>query len=59
MDCDGQVLVLYDLLGITPGKRPRFSQNFLDGARDIPAALKAYVAAVKAKQFPAAEHTLA
>ncbi len=59
VDCDGQVLVLYDLLGITPGKRPRFSQNFLDGTRDIPAALEAYVAAVKAKQFPAAEHTLA
>jgi len=57
--CDGQVLVLYDLLGITPGKRPRFSHNFLEGERDIPAALKAYVKAVKGKQFPASEHTLA
>src|SRR5690348_4218435 len=27
-DCDGQVLVLYDMLGITPGKRPRFSKDF-------------------------------
>lgn len=59
VDCDGQVLVLYDLLGITPGKRPKFSHNFLEAGRDIPAALNAYVEAVKAKRFPAPEHTLA
>ncbi len=59
VDCDGQVLVLYDMLGITPGKRPKFSHNFLEQGRDIPAALKAYVEAVKAKRFPAPEHTLA
>ena len=59
VDCDGQVLVLYDLLGITPGKRPNFSHNFLEAGRDIPAALNAYVEAVKAKRFPAPEHTLA
>ena len=59
VDCDGQVLVLYDLLGITPGKRPKFSHNFLEQGRDIPAALKAYVEAVRAKQFPGPEHTLA
>ncbi len=59
VDCDGQVLVLYDLLGITPGKRPRFSHNFLEQGRDIPAALSAYVEAVKAGHFPAPEHTLA
>jgi len=55
--CDGQVLVLYDLLGITPGKRPVFSQNFLQGAEDIPAALQAYVKAVKDGSFPAAQHS--
>lgn len=59
VDCDGQVLVLYDLLGITPGKRPKFSHNFMEAGRDIPAALSAYVEAVKAKRFPAPEHTLA
>jgi len=59
VDCDGQVLVLYDLLGITPGKRPKFSHNFLEDGRDIPAALRAYVEAVKAKSFPAVENTLA
>ena len=54
--CDGQVLVLYDLLGITPGKRPRFAHNFLEDASDIPAALRAFVEAVRAGTFPAPEH---
>ncbi|BAZ94945.1 3-methyl-2-oxobutanoate hydroxymethyltransferase [Thiohalobacter sp. COW1] len=52
--CDGQVLVLYDLLGITPGKRPRFSRDFLAGAGSVEAALRAYVQAVKAGEFPSA-----
>ncbi len=55
--CDGQVLVLYDLLGITPGKRPLFSHNFLQEAEDIPAALAAYVRAVKDGRFPDVEHS--
>ena len=55
--CDGQVLVLYDLLGITPGKRPVFSRNFLREAGDVPAALRAYVTAVKDGSFPAREHS--
>lgn len=54
--CDGQVLVLYDLLGITPGKRPRFAHDFLEHAGDIPAALRAFVQAVRAGTFPAPEH---
>lgn len=56
-DCDGQVLVLYDLLGITPGRRPRFSKDFLAGHDSIDAALAAYAAAVRAGTFPAAEHS--
>lgn len=55
--CDGQVLVLYDLLGITPGKRPVFSHNFLEQADDIPSALAAFVQAVKAGTFPDAAHS--
>ncbi len=58
--CDAQVLVLYDMLGITPGKRPRFSHDFVaDGggdAGDIPAAVRRYVEAVKAGTFPASHH---
>ena len=55
-DCSGQVLVLYDLLGIYPGKPPRFAKNFLAGADSIQAAVAEYVRAVKSGEFPAAEH---
>lgn len=54
---DAQVLVLYDVLGITPGKRPSFSRDFLAGTGDVPAAVAAYVAAVKAGEFPGPEHS--
>ena len=56
VDCDGQVLVLYDMLGITPGKRPRFSKDFLVDSGSIPAALRAYADAVRNGEFPDAEH---
>jgi 3-methyl-2-oxobutanoate hydroxymethyltransferase len=55
-DTDGQVLVLYDMLGITPGKRPSFSHDFLAGAGSVRAAIEAYVSQVKAGAFPAAQH---
>jgi len=55
--CDGQVLVLYDMLGLTPGKPPRFSKDFMAGKESIAAAVVAYVEAVKEGSFPAAEHT--
>ena len=54
-DCDGQVLVLYDMLGLTPGKRPRFSQDFLADAGSIQAALSQYVQDVKSGHFPSVE----
>lgn len=60
VDCDGQVLVLYDMLGLTPGKRPRFSKDFLSempAGKGITDAVRAYVAAVKAQEFPAEEHS--
>jgi 3-methyl-2-oxobutanoate hydroxymethyltransferase len=53
--CSGQVLVLYDALGIYPAP-PRFARNFLAGAASIEAAVRAYVAAVKDGSFPAPEH---
>ncbi len=58
-DTDGQVLVLYDMLGITPGKRPKFSKDFLAESGSIAAALRAYVEAVKAGRFPDRAHCLA
>ncbi|MBS3804728.1 MAG: 3-methyl-2-oxobutanoate hydroxymethyltransferase [Oleiphilaceae bacterium] len=56
-DTDGQVLVLHDMLGITPGRRPRFVKDFLAGNESIPAAIGAYVKAVKDRTFPGEEHT--
>jgi 3-methyl-2-oxobutanoate hydroxymethyltransferase len=53
---DGQILVLYDLLGITE-KRPKFSKDFLAGEAGIQEAVHAYIKAVKLGAFPAAEHT--
>jgi 3-methyl-2-oxobutanoate hydroxymethyltransferase len=55
--CDGQILVLHDILGITPGRVPRFVRNFMDGGKTIQAAVKEYVGAVKSCSFPSAEHT--
>lgn len=55
-DCDGQVLVLHDMLGIYPGRTPRFARNFLQGADSVQTALANYVAAVKNGTFPAPEH---
>jgi 3-methyl-2-oxobutanoate hydroxymethyltransferase len=55
-DCSGQVLVIYDALGLQPGKPARFVKNFLAGHDRIDAALAAYVAAVKDGSFPAPEH---
>lgn len=54
--CDGQVLVLHDMLGVFPGKTARFVRNFMDGAASIEEAVARYVAAVKDGGFPAAEH---
>ncbi|KAA0690471.1 3-methyl-2-oxobutanoate hydroxymethyltransferase [Halopseudomonas laoshanensis] len=54
---DGQVLVIHDMLGLTRGHRqPRFVKNFMLDQQDVPAALRAYVDAVKRVEFPAAEN---
>ncbi len=55
--CDGQVLVMHDMLGVFPGKTARFVKNFMAGQTSIQAAVPAYVAAVKDGSFPAAEHS--
>jgi 3-methyl-2-oxobutanoate hydroxymethyltransferase len=57
VDCDGQVLVLHDLLGLTTGKRPRFVKDFLAGNDSIVGALSAYANAVRARTFPDAGHS--
>jgi 3-methyl-2-oxobutanoate hydroxymethyltransferase len=55
-ECSGQVLVVYDALGIQPGKPARFVRNFMTGHDSIEAALRAYVDAVRDGSFPAPEH---
>jgi len=58
-NCSGQVLVLQDMLGISPGKPPKFVKNFMDGHASIEAAIKAYVREVKSGKFPGPEHGFA
>jgi 3-methyl-2-oxobutanoate hydroxymethyltransferase len=55
--CDGQVLVLYDMLDIGIGKRPRFSMNFMKDAASVEEAIRTFHLAVKEGRFPAAEHS--
>jgi 3-methyl-2-oxobutanoate hydroxymethyltransferase len=55
--CDGQVLVGQDMLGIYPGKTPRFARNFLSDADSVQTALRHYVQAVKDGSFPNATHS--
>jgi len=53
---DGQILVLYDALGITQGRMPRFVENFMGSAGTINEALHNYVQSVKGRDYPAPEH---
>jgi len=52
--CDGQVLVMTDLLGLTPGHRPRFVRTFADAGQAARAGLAAFHASVADRTFPAA-----
>ena len=57
VDCDGQVLVSYDMLGLSAGKRPRFTRNFMLDSDSIEAAMTEYHRAVKYKCFPSLDHS--
>lgn len=56
-DVDGQILVLYDILNVTVGKKPKFSKNFMQDQSNIQAAISRYVHEVKRGQFPEKAHT--
>jgi 3-methyl-2-oxobutanoate hydroxymethyltransferase len=56
IDCSGQVVVLYDMLDVYPGRKARFVKNFMTGGRDAKAAVRRYVEEVKAGTFPGPEH---
>lgn len=53
----GQVLVLQDILGIFPGRKPKFSKNFMEGASSIQEAVSNYVKAIKDRTFPTNNHS--
>jgi len=57
VSCDGQVLVLYDMLGVATGKRPRFSRDFMPGSNGVREAVVTFVREVKAGTFPGSEHS--
>lgn len=55
--CDGQVLVLYDLLGLNQGHKPKFYKNYMIAGRDIAAAIATFVQEVKTGAYPGPEHS--
>ena len=55
--CDGQILVLQDLLGLNPDFHPKFARPFLNGARCVLETLARFDEAVKAGTFPAGEES--
>lgn len=56
-ECDGQVLVYHDLLGLTEGHLPRFVKRYASLSREIRDALETYAAEVRSGAFPGPEHT--
>lgn len=57
-DCDGQVLVSYDLLGLQPDWNPRFAKKYLNGAALITDAVQQYIAEVQSGEFPTVAHAV-
>jgi len=57
VDCDGQILVLYDILAISKGVRPKFSKDYITGDNNIDQAVSAYVQDVRDKLFPSSTHS--
>ena len=55
-DTDGQILVVYDILDLTSGRKPRFVRNFMAGSASPQEAAARYVQAVKSGEYPAPEH---
>lgn len=56
--CDGQVLVFHDLLGITPGRTPKFVKKFADIGEQIEQGIANYAAEVRAGSFPDEQHSV-
>ena len=59
VDCDGQVLVWHDVLGLTGGHVPKFVKQYAALGEEIVKAIQAYIADVQSGRFPEARHTYA
>jgi 3-methyl-2-oxobutanoate hydroxymethyltransferase len=57
VDCDGQVLVTHDMLGMFEKFKPKFSKRYAEMAVEAKIAYKEYIKEVKEKKFPAGEHS--
>jgi len=57
VDCDGQVLVLHDMLGITQEFSPRFLRRYADLEDTIGSAISAYIQDVRSKSFPTSDES--
>ncbi len=57
--CDGQILVVDDMLGLFAEFKPKFVKRFAELGKDAEAAISAYATEVRARSFPAPEHTFA
>jgi 3-methyl-2-oxobutanoate hydroxymethyltransferase len=57
--CDGHVVVLHDMLGLSSGCGPRFVKRYADARGEIQKAVEAYVADIRTRAYPAAEHCYA
>jgi 3-methyl-2-oxobutanoate hydroxymethyltransferase len=55
--CDGQVLVLHDMLGLTAGRVPKFVKEYANLRTTVADAVRRYVAEVQSGEFPASQHT--
>lgn len=55
--CDGQVLVIHDLIGLLPGFKPKFVKTYRNLAAEITGAVQEYIEDVKTRRFPAPEHS--
>ena len=56
-NCDGQVLVSYDMLDINLGRKPKFVKNFMTGNSSIEEAVKLFISEVKSRKFPSADYS--
>ncbi len=57
INCDGQVLVVHDMLGMFEKIKPKFAKRYLNLSEEIRNAINSYVKDVKEEKFPSQEHT--